>query len=333
MINSNFGFTPLKEVWLGKSYPERFFSHLPSDIADCFSYITELTDHDTGRVEKFLQDRGIKVHRPVFDSIDSHIDPHNDTLAKPPVVPRDNFIVLDQTLYAISNYQGWKHCMNENTVIVDGASHMKVVNPPSVVRYGQDLYVDTATHEPSWTRVCEWMIEQAKHYRINICNTNGHSDAVFAIIKPGVIVTSSYKTDYSQSFPGWEIYRVVDFAPKRPGSSNSPYSWHVPNMQLGVRFDDYIGSQALNWVGNYVETVLDVNMLVLDEQNVLLMKENPGLIKWLEERGVTAHVFPLRTWSFWDGGWSCFTLDVHRDDTKQDLFPERGENGVYWRLK
>ncbi len=35
--------------------------------------------------------------------------------------------------------------------------------------------------------------------------------------------------------------------------------------------------------------------------------------------------------SFFDGGWHCLTLDIHREDTKTDLFPERGDNGVYWR--
>ena len=30
MINSNFGFTPLKEVWLGDCYPESYYDHLPN---------------------------------------------------------------------------------------------------------------------------------------------------------------------------------------------------------------------------------------------------------------------------------------------------------------
>lgn len=333
MINSNFGFTPLQEVWLGNCYPESFYNHLPNEIADSFSYITELTNADTGALAEFLEQRGIVVRRPVFDNVDKFLD-EQDRLIKPPVVPRDNFLALDKTLYAIGNYQGWEHCMLENTVIVSGGEPMKTINPPSIVRCGQDLYVDIDTHTPDWARVCEWMVEQAKHYRVNVCNTNGHSDAVFSIIRPGIIVTSAYKTDYSQSFPDWEVFRIIDFLPRRPiSNTGNPYAWHVPHMQPSSEFTNYIGSQAVNWVGNYLETVLDVNMLVLNENNVVLMKENTSLIRWLETIGVTAHVFPLRTWSFWDGGWSCFTLDVHRDDTKQDLFPERGSNGVYWRLK
>jgi hypothetical protein len=72
--------------------------------------------------------------------------------------------------------------------------------------------------------------------------------------------------------------------------------------------------------------------LVLDEKNVVAMKDYPPLTKWLDERGITVHFFDLRTRSFWDGGWHCLTLDIDRNDTKTDLFPDRGSSGVYWRL-
>ena len=56
MINSNFGFTPLKEVWIGDCYPESFFSHLPNEVADPFRLITEWTKQDTGSLQKFLEE-------------------------------------------------------------------------------------------------------------------------------------------------------------------------------------------------------------------------------------------------------------------------------------
>jgi N-dimethylarginine dimethylaminohydrolase len=91
--------------------------------------------------------------------------------------------------------------------------------------------------------------------------------------------------------------------------------------------------QAKQWVGNFKETVFEVNMLVLDEKNVVAMKDYPPLTKWLNDQGITVHFFDLRTRSFWDGGWHCLTLDICREDTKEDLFPSKGDNGVYWRLK
>ena len=97
-------------------------------------------------------------------------------------------------------------------------------------------------------------------------------------------------------------------------------------------FADHVVKLASDWVGDYRETVFEVNMLVLDEKNVVAMKEYPPLIKWLEDKGITVHHFDLRTRSFWDGGWHCLTLDIERDDSKIDLFPTRGDNGVYWKI-
>jgi hypothetical protein len=63
------------------------------------------------------------------------------------------------------------------------------------------------------------------------------------------------------------------------------------------------------------------------------MKDDPDLRAYLDTQGITMHFFDFRTRGFWDGGWHCLTLDIDRTDTKEDLFPERGENGVYWRLR
>ena len=98
MINSNFGFTPLKEVWIGDCYPESFFDHLPNDIADPFRLITEWTKQDTNALQKFLEERNIIVRRPVFDSIDNHLD-NKDNLVKPPVTPRDHCFVFVNFIY------------------------------------------------------------------------------------------------------------------------------------------------------------------------------------------------------------------------------------------
>jgi len=70
MINSNFGFTPLKEVWLGDCYPASFYDHYPSDIRDAFYLITEWTKEDINRLQKFLESRGIIVRRPTFNNIE-----------------------------------------------------------------------------------------------------------------------------------------------------------------------------------------------------------------------------------------------------------------------
>jgi hypothetical protein len=338
MINSNFGFTPLKEVWLGDCYPESFYDHLPNNIADPFKQITQWTKEDTGKLQSFLESRGITVRRPVFTSIDDYINEF-DSLVRPPVTPRDHYLVLDQTLYSLHNklkkdpWEYWlEHYRSCNfDVQVPVEMPISCLCPPALVRLGKDLYLDHDSHPYVWGFMCEWMIESAKQYRINICSTAGHSDGVFCPVAPGILVTSHYKGDYSQSFPGWEVFKI----PNNLQNFNSLKDWWIQDHEINNNraFSQHIQSQAANWVGNFKETVFEVNMLVLDEHNVVAMKDYPPLTEWLAQRGITVHFFDLRTRSFWDGGWHCFTLDIHREDTRTDLFPARGENNVSWRLK
>jgi hypothetical protein len=336
MINSNFGFTPLKEVWLGDCYPKEYYNHLPNEIADPFREITEITKSDTNRLQKFLEDRGIVVRRPVFNRIEDYLTKH-DMLVKPPICPRDDYFVLGKTLYSLRNWMphnAWKEWLNyysnqgldvrygENTAV-------DYVTPPSVVRMGQDLYIDEISHNDSWHRVCEWLISMSKTHRVNISNTFGHCDAIFCPVAKGLIVTSHWKSDYTHTFPGWEVFHVPYESKGEP-----TFGWHVNNTVDSNRaFNEHIVKEAQNWVGDYRETVFEVNMLVLDEHNVISMKSYEPLDRWLEERGITNHHFPMRTDQFWDGGWHCLTLDISRVDTQKDLFPDRGPNGVYWRIE
>lgn len=337
MINSNFGFTPLREIWLGDCYPESFYDHLPNKIADPFRQITQWTKEDTNKLQKFLESRGIVVRRPVFNSIDDHIN-HHDQLERPPVTPRDHYFVLDKTLYSLHNklkkdpWAEWLVYYQEQGYDVRSPvdTPINCMCPPALVRIGRDLFLDQDSHPHVWGFMCQWMVETARDYRINICSTSGHSDGVFCPIAPEVLVTSHYKADYSQSFPGWEVFKIPDILHNFNFSKN----WWLNDETITTNhaFSQHIQSKANAWVGNFKETVFEVNMLVLDEKNVVAMKDYPPLTEWLAQRGITVHFFDLRTRSFWDGGWHCFTLDIHREDSRQDLFPNRGDNGVYWRL-
>jgi hypothetical protein len=338
MINSNFGFTPLKEVWLGDCYPESWYDHLPNEIADPFRQITQWTKEDTAKLQKFLESRGVIVRRPVFESIDDHLNSIG-ILQKPPITPRDHYLTLGSTLYSLNRFtkkDPWRHIMDQ--YLAEGFDvrspkdlPINCISGPSLVRVGKDLFVDVYTHSNVWGFICQWMVEASKEYRINVSSTDGHSDGVFCPVARGLIASTYYKTDYSQSFPGWEIFQI----PEELNNFNHGKNWltNNPSIDNNKAFSQHILDIANTWVGNFSETVPEVNMLVLDEKNVVAMKEYAPLTEWLDKQGITVHCFDLRTRSFWDGGWHCLTLDIHRDDNKTDLFPERGENGVYWRHK
>jgi hypothetical protein len=49
-------------------------------------------------------------------------------------------------------------------------------------------------------------------YRTHEAVTDGHGDAVFAILKPGVILSSKHDTnlDLARDFPGWDVLKIWD---------------------------------------------------------------------------------------------------------------------------
>jgi hypothetical protein len=246
--------------------------------------------------------------------------------------------VLDKTLYSLHNdlkKDPWRHSLDLYSSAGFDVQYpvnqpMNCLSPPALVRMGQDLFIDKDTHPHVWGFICEWMIRTSTNYRVNICQTNGHADGVFCPVAPGIIVSSHYKSDYSQSFPGWEVFKI----PLKELGKRGHTRWRTSSTTINQNktFSDYILKNANDWVGNFEETVYEVNMLVIDEHNVIAMKEYPPLTEWLFKRGINVHYFDLRTRTFWDGGWHCFTLDINRDDSKTNLFSSDNQTGVQWKL-
>ena len=102
LINSHNGFDPLEEVWLGGTYPSEFYEHLDGPVRDAFQTITEWTNEDLNKIHKALEEHGITVERPEYGSIDDCIN-DNSNLYKPVVAPRDETIVIGNTMYHLRN--------------------------------------------------------------------------------------------------------------------------------------------------------------------------------------------------------------------------------------
>ena len=78
----------------------------------------------------------------------------------------------------------------------------------------------------------------------------------------------------------------------------------------GDEFYDYVNEWMDDWVGYVEETVFDVNMLVIDENNVIVNGRNEEAFNAFERHGVTPHILNFRHRYFWDGGLHCITSDI-----------------------
>jgi hypothetical protein len=352
VINSHTNWSTLEEVWLGDCYPAHFYDHLDSRVRDVFYEITEKTQADLAVIQRKIESFGVTVVRPQYDRIEDNVYDAGHPcsagqLRKPSITPRDHFLAHGNTLIdGHRDLAAWQHAIDRYSK----DSRCSILDHPVVqslhpalgantVRVGQDIYLDII--RTSGPGDISWIVREYhrvvaplfQDYRVHLLSNGGHVDGCFAVVKPGLLLTNKYFSDYDRTFPGWERINISEPEFARPSRDNhtSPSACNGKFWKAGTgnadhpAFNQHVIQHALDWVGDYTETFFEVNCLVIDEKNVLMMGENDLVFRELERHGVTAHSMPFRTRRFWDGGLHCLTLDIRRQDSRIDLFPERTE--------
>lgn len=330
IISSHTGFQPLEEVWVGDTYPEHFYSHLSGELQEAFDKITEWTKHDLNLLEKKLVELGVTVRRPKFSNrVDDYID-YDGYLVKPPICPRDYTITIGNTLYIIPQghpVEPWQETIDlytqsgGNVCILDRFTEnpnvLCYIDPAAVTRVGHDLYLEVNQENKKNKELIANYFNH-KGYRVHLIETGGHNDGVFCPIRPGYIFSTHYFDNYADSFPGWEVYFLNDTTVKRKMHGNR--KWWVPGID-NEGFNDFILKKAPKWVGEFTETIFEVNMLIVDEKNLICINEDEVALRKLELLGITPHVVDFRCRTFWDGGIHCLTNDIRRKGECIDYWP------------
>lgn len=197
-----------------------------------------------------------------------------------------------------------------------------------VSRIGKDLYFGTSSYDQDNQGFLELIAREFPDNRNHIVNTGGHGDGTYCPVAPGLIISLMDVPTYKDTFPGWEVVylpnqswaQVDDFLKLKTKNNGR---WWIPGFEHDQDVVDVIETWLGHWTGYVEETVFDVNMLIVDPKNVLVFNYNKQVFDALERYGITPHIVPFRHRYFWDGGIHCVTLDLHREGTRQDYFPER----------
>jgi N-dimethylarginine dimethylaminohydrolase len=201
-------------------------------------------------------------------------------------------------------------------------------NSAMTTRVGKDIYLGTDYYNQDTRHHIENIQKLYPQYRWHKVDTGGHNDGTFCPVAPGLIVSLRDIPTYSETFPGWEVI----YLPGQSWSAISSFAklknknqgkWWVPGEELNDEFTDFVESWLNHWVGYVEETVFDVNMLIIDQQNVICNNYNESVFRAFEQRGITPHVINFRHRYFWDGGLHCITSDLARKGDMQDYFPQR----------
>ena len=197
-----------------------------------------------------------------------------------------------------------------------------------VSRIGRDLYFATHMYNEDQSVVKAIADREFPDRRNHVVNTGGHGDGTFCPVAPGLIISLHDVPTYAETFPGWEVvylgHESMDrFAGWRDLRKKNHGKWWIPGFEHDQEVIDIVETWMGHWTGYVEETVFDVNMLIIDPKNVIVFNHNDKVFEALARYGITAHVVPFRHRYFWDGGIHCVTLDLAREGTMQDFFPNR----------
>ncbi len=331
-VNSYTSWQPLEEVIVGRAYTPDYFDFIEdAQVKNQLQQILAETNEDLDNLQKTIEQYGAVVKRPDLPNKDTFQEwqTSGEGAPLPPLTPRDWQISLGEKLLRILPIDELNTVCDEygDQVInphKDGFDENCILNGASascIVRVGRDIFFDNSDFLlPEQTQWIQENVLNDKDYRFHEAITDGHGDAVFAILKPGVILSSKHddQLDLAGDFPGWEVCKIWDpsiWAAMEVGKfkeENFNGAWYVQGQTPTEQFSDFVDRYLNNWVGFVEETVFDVNCLVLDEENVIFSAYNKQVFDFCEKHKINPIICELRHSYFWDGGVSCCTQDIRR---------------------
>ena len=334
-INSYTSWQPLEEVIVGRAYSPDYFDFIENaQVRNQLQQILLETEEDLANLQRTIEKFGARVRRPDLPNRDRFIQSqiYGSGAPLPPLTPRDWQITLGDKLLRVLAMQELDNICQEyqsqgGTVVNphgpagwDENCMLNGASASCIVRVGRDVFFDNSDFlRPHQTR---WIVDNVlgPEYRVHEAVTDGHGDAVFAILKPGVLLSSKHDVnlDLARDFPGWDVCKIWDssiWAAMEVGKfkyEQSPGAWYVQGQTPTPEFTQFVDTYLSKWTGFVAETVFDVNCLVLDESHVIFSAYNREVFDYCRRHGIEPIISELRHSYFWDGGISCCTQDIRR---------------------
>ena len=335
IINSYTSWQPLEEVIVGRAYTPDYFDFIENaQVRNQLQQILAETEEDLAGLQKTIEQFGAVVRRPNLPNKDSFVwhQTEGGGAPLPPLTPRDWQITLGDRLLRVLPMQELDSLCKEYEIAQPGSvinphgSHWDpdcILNQASascIVRVGRDVFFDNSEFlKPEQSR---WIVDNVlgPEYRVHEAITDGHGDAVFAILRPGVLLSSKHdiNLNLSADFPGWDVCKIWDssiWAAMEVGKfkyEQSPGAWYVQGQTPTAEFSEFVNTYLTKWTGFVAETVFDVNCLVLDESHVIFSAYNKEVFDYCRKHRIEPIISELRHSYFWDGGISCCTQDIRR---------------------
>ena len=218
----------------------------------------------------------------------------------------------NKRVYAWTSVQKWleKH---DVPIVYD-----QYISSASMWRLGKDLFFNYVNlinkmNEESFLR--KWR-KLFPNHRVHGVDTPGHGDGAMHPVKEGLIIAVRSEEYYKKFYPDWEVVTVNDRRKVTPFYElkiKNKGRWWIKGEENNQDLIDYIDTWLNHWVTYAEESVFDVNVLPIDEQNCIVNGYNKKVFDAFDRHGITPHIVNFRHRWFWEGGLHCITSDIHRE--------------------
>lgn len=315
----------LKRICVGSTYPPEFYEPIKnSKVKDQLQLISQETTEDYDYLISVLSELGvdtiqvpIDINQSIMDYVDNegrigYKQSQSFTLIpRPPMQPRDSVLIVGDQVFLTNSESQW---FQDLSIKVNTILSFQAFDASLVTVVGDSVIADCRDHP--W--LANFLQQHLPDRKVIPVTIGGHNDAVFSVVAPGIIVSTYHHTNYTETFPGWEIKFIENQSWNavpdwRKFKHSNKDRWWVPGSMDNREFSDFVDTWLNNWVGFVAETVFDINMLQINRRCVLVNNFNSDLFEFFQQHGIEPIVVPFRHRFFWDGGLHCITNDLYRD--------------------
>jgi scyllo-inosamine-4-phosphate amidinotransferase 1 len=250
-------------------------------------WIIDETEEDLSNLIAVLEDFGTEVLRPLPMDFASRDGMYN-------YCPRDRLLIVGNRVVDCAMMMRSRMMEIEALApllpeanILQMPKEQCVLDAANVCRLNDRLLV-LISKSGNFPAV-SWLRNHFPNHTIEVCQfySGVHIDSTVVPVKEGLVMLNASRVrsnDVPEAFESWDKIWIDDCV------TQSFYQYPY----------------ASKWIG--------MNILVLDGETVVVEQSQSGIIKLLEQRGITVIPLPLRHSRTLGGGFHCVTLDLWRQD-------------------
>lgn len=206
-----------------------------------------------------------------------------------------------------------------NELATEFVAAFPFTNPETYI-LGKDVYLDISKQSVKHPKINDVFAE----FRKNYVNLNAHYASKCQPIKPGIILSLFNKQSYQKTFPDWDVFYIKKNIIETYSRSKKENIYFFPDEEDADNFTKLVEVCLHELTGVINEIVFDIDVLMMDEHHMCTSEIiDAELTLFLKKHKIEAVHIPLRHRWFWDGGLHCTSLDIYREGSQINYFPQR----------